>query len=155
MAGLYIPGLELPERGHCITITIDGEFCGRGTVRAYNSAKVLGEAIPLGEHGDLVDRELIEAKVSRMYFHKEEIRGAVLVYKKIVNAPAVIEGTRKYCFMCMHFIGGGDFDLCCDLRHEGYPCGFLCYADTPACDKYEAKEKVAEDGEEESERAED
>lgn len=44
---------------------------------------------------------------------------------------------NNYCAFCKHFIGAGDWDLCCDLKHEGYPCGFLCYEDTEACDKFE------------------
>lgn len=41
------------------------------------------------------------------------------------------------CGTCKHYIGGGDWNLCCDLKHEGYPCGFLCYSYTEACEKYE------------------
>ena len=37
----------------------------------------------------------------------------------------------KTCVSCKHFIGGGDWNLCCDLMYE------LCYRYTPACDKYE------------------
>lgn len=37
----------------------------------------------------------------------------------------------KTCVSCKHFIGGGDWNLCCDLMYE------LCYRNTPACDKYE------------------
>lgn len=44
---------------------------------------------------------------------------------------------NNYCAFCKHFIGGGDWGLCCDLEHEDYPCGFLCYEDTDACEKYE------------------
>lgn len=35
------------------------------------------------------------------------------------------------CETCKHFIGGGDWNLCCDLMYD------LCYKDTPACEKYE------------------
>lgn len=44
---------------------------------------------------------------------------------------------NDYCAFCSHFIGGGDWSLCCGLKHEGYPWGFLCYEDTEACDKFE------------------
>lgn len=40
------------------------------------------------------------------------------------------------CGNCQHFIGMGDWDLCCELKHEGYPMGFLCYEDTDACEKF-------------------
>ena len=38
---------------------------------------------------------------------------------------------NETCVSCQHFIGGGDYNLCCALG------GWLCYRDTPACDKYE------------------
>lgn len=43
----------------------------------------------------------------------------------------------KHCKTCKHFIGSGDWDLCCDLPHPDYPCGFLCYEDDEACEQYE------------------
>lgn len=46
----------------------------------------------------------------------------------------------KTCKLCTHFIGMGDWDLCCTEHHEGYPFGFLCYEDTPACEKFDEKE---------------
>ena len=50
------------------------------------------------------------------------------------------------CKDCIHFIGAGDWDLCCAKSHEGYPFGFLCYEDTPACEKFEEKELIDCDG---------
>ena len=44
---------------------------------------------------------------------------------------------NKTCKDCTHFIGGGDWNLCCTESHDGYPFGFLCYEDTPACEKFE------------------
>lgn len=40
------------------------------------------------------------------------------------------------CKDCAHFLGWGDWDLCCTEHHDGYPFGFLCYEDTPACEKF-------------------
>ena len=37
----------------------------------------------------------------------------------------------KTCFSCSHFLGGGDWGLCCDIRD------ILCYFDTEACNNYE------------------
>lgn len=48
----------------------------------------------------------------------------------------------KTCKDCVHFIGLGDWDLCCTESHEGYPFGFLCYEDTPACKKFSPKIKT-------------
>jgi hypothetical protein len=53
------------------------------------------------------------------------------------------------CGECKHFIGCGDWNLCCDITHptpkekeEGktFYFGHLCYEDTPACDCWEVKE---------------
>lgn len=47
---------------------------------------------------------------------------------------------EKICKNCTHFIGLGDWDLCCTESHVGYMCGFLCYEDTPACEKFDARD---------------
>ena len=46
----------------------------------------------------------------------------------------------KTCKDCDHFMGLGDWDLCCTESHDGYPFGFLCYEDTEACEKFKEKE---------------
>lgn len=38
---------------------------------------------------------------------------------------------NETCVSRKHFIGSGDWNLCCDPMYE------LCYRNTPACDKYE------------------
>ena len=48
----------------------------------------------------------------------------------------------KTCKDCAHFIGLGDWDLCCTEHHDGYPFGFLCYEDTPTCNKFSPKIKT-------------
>lgn len=35
------------------------------------------------------------------------------------------------CATCTHFIGSGDWGLCCDLKYD------LCYSCTPKCNEYE------------------
>lgn len=51
---------------------------------------------------------------------------------------------NNYCGFCKHYIGGGDWNLCCDLEHEGYPFGFLCYADTDACERFDIDYKASQ-----------
>ena len=53
---------------------------------------------------------------------------------------------NERCDTCKHFIGGGDWNLCCDLPHPDYPCGFLCYENTVACKGYEEDKKDYEEG---------
>lgn len=57
---------------------------------------------------------------------------------------------KKVCGNCNHFVGGGDWNLCCNVLHptkkekeEGktYPFGHLCYEDTPPCDMWEESKK--------------
>ena len=49
------------------------------------------------------------------------------------------------CKQCKHFIGGGDWNLCCAIEHptakekeQGltFLFGYLCYEDTRACDMF-------------------
>jgi hypothetical protein len=40
------------------------------------------------------------------------------------------------CGDCQKFLGGGDWNLCCSEKHENHPCGFLCYENSPACNKF-------------------
>ena len=43
-----------------------------------------------------------------------------------------------FCVFCEHYIGGGDWNLCCDVKRSAaeYPLGFLCYDDTKACEMF-------------------
>ena len=43
------------------------------------------------------------------------------------------------CKDCKHFIGAGDWNLCCSNppRSQVSWLGFLCYSDTEACENFE------------------
>ena len=52
------------------------------------------------------------------------------------------------CGTCKHYIGGGDWNLCCTIKHQTpkeqengmtFIFGHLCYKHTDACDMYEPK----------------
>ena len=52
------------------------------------------------------------------------------------------------CGTCEHYIGGGDWNLCCTIKHPTpkeqengmtFIFGHLCYKNTDACDMYEPK----------------
>lgn len=58
--------------------------------------------------------------------------------------------TNNYCGECIHYMGGGDWDLCCSIPHPTlrereigirYDFGFLCYENTPACEEFERRMK--------------
>lgn len=42
-------------------------------------------------------------------------------------------GDEKVCAKCSHFLGMGDWNMCCDQMYG------LCYDDTEACEHYEEK----------------
>lgn len=55
----------------------------------------------------------------------------------------------KTCKDCKHFIGGGDWNLCCDVHHptpreaelgKFFVYGHLCYEDSEICDAFGEKE---------------
>lgn len=58
--------------------------------------------------------------------------------------PVVLTITDKTCGQCSHFLGMGDWNLCCDLPHPECPMGHLCYENTTACEKFEPIEKLTE-----------
>lgn len=52
------------------------------------------------------------------------------------------------CGTCKHYIGAGDWNLCCGIHHptpkeqemgKTFIFGHLCYENTDACDMYEPK----------------
>lgn len=45
---------------------------------------------------------------------------------------------KDTCSDCRRFIGGGDWNLCCQGKHD------LCYRDTPACDEFDSRWKLDE-----------
>ena len=104
-----------------------------------------------GHAGDIFTEE---QKIMLDDIHKRKIDMADAIY--VINKDGYIGSSTKSeieyalkcnkkvfymdtCGTCKHYLGGGDWNLCCDLKHEDYPCGFLCYKYTPACDKYEMR----------------
>lgn len=49
----------------------------------------------------------------------------------------------KTCGSCRHYIGGGDWNLCCELQYD------LCYKDTVACNNYDFSQATIDRLEEE------
>lgn len=72
--------------------------------------------------------EVLIHSSSRSYLSRDDIL-------KIVNLLLYEYEMEQYntdtCSTCKNFIGGGDWDLCCSIKHE------LCYKNTPKCENYE------------------
>lgn len=47
---------------------------------------------------------------------------------------------KDTCATCSHFIGGGDWNLCCDLKYD------LCYSCTPKCSQYKERKEERNNG---------
>ena len=76
-------------------------------------------------------------------WRKDEKEHHATGYVKSMKPPDPLpDMLSDRCGTCRHFIGGGDWNLCCDLPHPDCPCGFLCDADTLACEKYERDENA-------------
>lgn len=54
----------------------------------------------------------------------------------------------KVCGNCAHYLGSGDWDLCCEIKHPTalekamgvvYLFGHLCDEDTSACDMFKER----------------
>ena len=67
---------------------------------------------------------------------KSEIQYAIQSKKKVSYLYS--------CNDCDNFLGMGDWNLCCKETHEGYPYGFLCYENTPRCEKFKPVTKLSE-----------
>jgi hypothetical protein len=85
---ILINGMEMPKRGHTITITIVGS--GQAYVeyfdcRPHIEETIEYEAVPVPPHGDLIDRN--ELKENCM---KEDSFLAELLFRKVSNAPTII-----------------------------------------------------------------
>ena len=50
---------------------------------------------------------------------------------------------KKFCKDCSNFLGGGDWNLCCEdpPSDQASWCGFLCYEDTQACENFKPKKE--------------
>lgn len=58
-----------------------------------------------------------------------------------------IQNINKTCSDCDNYTGLGDWDLCCTEKHDPnkFPFGFLCYKNTPACEKFKEKSNTKEE----------
>ena len=57
-----------------------------------------------------------------------------LVAQALIESGVTVNPSSKHCYQCKHFIGGGDWNLCCDLKYD------LCYKETNACDDFEEEQ---------------
>lgn len=86
--GLYIPGMELPEKGKYRTIIIYDD----GTVCAHYEDRQLGKAVPVPVHGRLISAELLKAEFTGNFRDAYE---TALVKALIDCSPTIIPTEEK------------------------------------------------------------
>lgn len=93
MSGIYIHGMEMPKRGHTVTITIVGS--GETYVEYYDCKPHVEEtieykAIPVPPHGDLIDKSGVEVLSWTENPEKDFADGVLFVLDKLDELPVVI-----------------------------------------------------------------
>lgn len=71
MSGIYLPGMEMPQRDEVITIYPDGTAHRHHLGLRLNLSE--SKAIPVPDHGDLIDRDKLEKDLDK-YIGGEESR---------------------------------------------------------------------------------
>ena len=97
MSGIYIPGMEMPKDGehpYWVTIHSDG-------IIEYNENKGQGwqtsEAIPVPDHGDLIDRHNLKHKKITIDYDEWDDTfddGLLFTTGLIDNAPTIIPADK-------------------------------------------------------------
>ena len=92
MSGIYIKGMEMPKRGHTVTITIVGS--GETYVEYYDCKPHVEEtieykAIPVPPHGRLIDASALTYLMG-MDEHFSPLE-AMYLMELIADAPTIIE----------------------------------------------------------------
>lgn len=73
MSGIYINGLDLPEKGTCKTITIFDD----GAVVEGNGSEILGKAILVPPHGRGIDADALMTVAEPIKDHRGNVKRVV------------------------------------------------------------------------------
>ena len=93
MSGVYIKGMEMPKRGHTVTLTILGG--GEVYVQYYDckphlTVPIVYKAVPVPDHGRLIDADALptyDKPIGKMMMFGGEY---VYTQTAIDNAPTII-----------------------------------------------------------------
>lgn len=92
MAGVYIKGMEMPKIGETLTIYPDGKVI-RFNSYTGETVRIKGEAVPVPQHGDLIDRDEVMKKLMKK--HSSWFYEGDEVCESIKAALAVIPGDAE------------------------------------------------------------
>ena len=90
---IYIPGMEMPKRGHTVTLTITDD--GEAVVQYYDckpqlTVPIVYKAIPVPPHGRLIDADALEYEEAYLNGHYELGDVEIVTRKDIETAPTII-----------------------------------------------------------------
>lgn len=95
MAGVYVPGLDMPKPGMVLDVRVYSN--GLVTVWDKKVGWIHHHAIPVPDHGDLIDRDALNIEMGRTVL--PDSLGATLGFgaakRRVDDAPVVIEGFGK------------------------------------------------------------
>ena len=86
MSGIYIPGMEMPENGWHKVIKIFSD----GTVVSYYDSVELAKAIPVPDHGRLIDADALWDVAYKAWGTEYDPWVCNLFMEMINNAPTII-----------------------------------------------------------------
>ena len=86
MSGIYIHDMKLPEEGWHKVIKIFSD----GTVVSYYDSVELGKAVPVPDHGDLIERNAVVAA-----YDAEHVGPPGRARELMMEAPAVIQADKE------------------------------------------------------------
>lgn len=96
---VYVRGMEMPKRGHTVTLTIMGG--GEAVVQYYDckpqlTVTILYKAVPVPPHGDLIDRDELRDNNNELFEINGE-DGTILAMdvSMIDNAPTIIPADKE------------------------------------------------------------
>ena len=93
MSGIYIKGIEFPERDPLII-----KICRDGTVSRIH-AGVVATAIAVPDHGDLIDRGVLEIDAQKRLLvcdrYNNEFQKPYEVMRAIAIAPTIIPADKE------------------------------------------------------------
>ena len=87
MSSLYLPDMEMPKEGMCKTITIFDD----GAVVEGNGSEKLGIAVPVPDHGRLMDKDAVNLQ-DGPYEYDEWCEWALDQY---MNAPIILPAEKE------------------------------------------------------------
>ena len=109
MSGIYIPGMEMPKRGHTVTLTIMGG--GEAVVQYYDckpqlTVPIVYKAVPIPDHGRLVDADALVTETINSFMDCADLfddanslaKAAEIVdafVRDINDAPTVIPASKE------------------------------------------------------------